>query len=71
MTAKNQIADRISGLNAGADDYLVKPFDLDEMTARVAAVARRYSGNPNIILGELRVNLADKKTSALKIKQSS
>lgn len=62
MTAKDQIADRISGLNAGADDYLVKPFDLDEMSARVAAVARRYSGNPNpnIILGELRVNLADK-----------
>lgn len=62
MTAKDQIADRISGLNAGADDYLVKPFDLDEMTARVAAVARRYSGNPNpnIIFGELRVNLADK-----------
>jgi two-component system OmpR family response regulator len=62
MTAKDQIADRISGLNAGADDYLVKPFDLNEMTARVAAVARRYSGNPNpnIILGNLLINLADK-----------
>lgn len=62
MTAKDQIADRISGLNAGADDYLVKPFDLNEMTARVAAVARRYSGNPNpnIMLGKLQVNLADR-----------
>ncbi|PKG96656.1 response regulator [Paraglaciecola sp. MB-3u-78] len=62
MTAKDQIADRISGLNAGADDYLVKPFDLNEMTARVGAVARRYSGNPNpnVILGELSVNLADR-----------
>ncbi|QEW07909.1 response regulator [Nitrincola iocasae] len=62
MTAKDQIADRINGLNAGADDYLVKPFNLDEMMARVAAVARRYSGNPNpnIVLGDLQVNLADK-----------
>lgn len=62
MTAKDQITDRINGLNAGADDYLVKPFDLDEMVARVAAVARRYSGNPNpnIILGDLRVNLTDR-----------
>ncbi|WP_019675029.1 response regulator [Arsukibacterium perlucidum] len=62
MTAKDQITDRISGLNAGADDYLVKPFDLDEMIARVAAVARRYSGNPNpnIVLGAIQVNLAEK-----------
>lgn len=62
MTAKDQITDRINGLNAGADDYLVKPFNLDEMMARVAAVARRYSGNPNpnIVLGNLQVNLADK-----------
>lgn len=62
MTAKDQIADRISGLNAGADDYLVKPFHLDEMVARIAAVARRYSGNPNpnIMLGDLQVNLSDK-----------
>lgn len=62
MTAKDQIADRINGLNAGADDYLVKPFNLDEMMARVAAVSRRYSGNPNpnIVLGDLQVNLADK-----------
>ena len=45
-TAQDQIAVRIEGLNAGADDYLVKPFDLSEMGARVADVARRYSGNP-------------------------
>ncbi|KAA0875027.1 response regulator [Nitrincola tapanii] len=60
LTARDQISDRIAGLNAGADDYLVKPFDLDEMLARVAAVARRYSGNPNpyLQLGELEVDLA-------------
>ncbi|MCE4057787.1 response regulator transcription factor [Pseudomonas sp. Au-Pse12] len=59
LTAQDQISERIAGLNAGADDYLVKPFDLFELSARVAAVARRYSGNPNpqIRLGELHVDL--------------
>jgi two-component system OmpR family response regulator len=41
LTARDQVSDRIRCLNAGADDYLVKPFDLDEMLARVQAVARR------------------------------
>ena len=41
LTARDQVSDRIRCLNAGADDYLVKPFDLDEMQARVLAVARR------------------------------
>ena len=50
LTARDQISDRIAGLNAGADDYLVKPFDLFELSARVAAVARRYSGSPNPLL---------------------
>ena len=61
-TAQDQIAVRIDGLNAGADDYLVKPFDLSEMTARVAAVARRYSGNPAPLarVGDAEVNLATK-----------
>jgi two-component system OmpR family response regulator len=45
-TAQDQVAVRIEGLNSGADDYLVKPFDLAEMGARIAAVARRYGGNP-------------------------
>ena len=45
-TAQDQVAIRIEGLNSGADDYLVKPFDLAEMAARIAAVARRYGGNP-------------------------
>ncbi len=60
LTALDQISDRIEGLNAGADDYLVKPFDLAELSARIKSVARRYSGNPNPVLnhGPLQINLA-------------
>ncbi|MBX2830420.1 MAG: response regulator transcription factor [Rhodospirillales bacterium] len=61
LTAQDQISDRIEGLNAGADDYLVKPFDLNELSARLAAVARRYSGNPNPYVeldGGVEVDLA-------------
>ena len=62
LTALDQISDRIDGLNAGADDYMVKPFDLSELSARLAAVARRYTGNPNplVVLGDLEVDLAAK-----------
>jgi two-component system OmpR family response regulator len=60
LTALDQVSDRIEGLNAGADDYLVKPFDLAELSARIGSVARRYSGNPNpiITLGPLEIDLA-------------
>lgn len=60
LTALDQISDRIEGLNAGADDYMVKPFDLSELSARLNAVARRYSGNPNPLItrGDLEIDLA-------------
>lgn len=61
MTAQDQVSDRIQGLDAGADDYLVKPFDLNELSARLAAVSRRYSGNPNPFVelaGGIEVDLA-------------
>ena len=60
LTALDQVSDRIEGLNAGADDYLVKPFDLTELSARIGSVVRRYAGNPNplIPLGGLEIDLA-------------
>ncbi len=60
LTALDQVSDRITGLNAGADDYMVKPFDLAELSARIGSVARRYNGNPNplITLGSLTIDLA-------------
>jgi len=63
LTALDQVSDRIQGLNAGADDYLVKPFDLVELSARMGSVARRYAGNPNPIIthGTLEVNLATRR----------
>lgn len=61
ITARDQVSDRIEGLNAGADDYLIKPFDLSELSARVGAVARRYRGSPNPVVrfGHLEANLSD------------
>ncbi|MDB5540341.1 MAG: two-component system response regulator [Devosia sp.] len=58
-TAQDQIAVRIEGLNSGADDYLVKPFDLSELSARINAVARRYAASPatDIALGGVTIDL--------------
>lgn len=46
LTARDAVRHRVEGLNAGADDYLVKPFDLDELLARCSALIRRGQGNP-------------------------
>lgn len=58
VTARDTIADKISGLNLGADDYLTKPFDLDELIARIHALQRRQTGRkqPEMRLGGLCVN---------------
>jgi two-component system response regulator MprA len=45
LTARDQVGDRVAGLDAGADDYLVKPFALDELNARVRALLRRATGD--------------------------
>jgi two-component system, OmpR family, response regulator TctD len=46
LTARGTVGDRVLGLNAGADDYLPKPFDLDELEARLRALARRRGAEP-------------------------
>ena len=63
LTAHDQISDRIEGLNSGADDYLVKPFNLGELGARMLAVARRYAGAalPVLEAGPLTIQLADRR----------
>jgi RHH-type proline utilization regulon transcriptional repressor/proline dehydrogenase/delta 1-pyrroline-5-carboxylate dehydrogenase len=63
LTARDAVADRIAGLDAGADDYLVKPFDLDELAARVRAVVRRRAGRSESVLrvGELEIDSAAKR----------
>ena len=45
LTAKDSVADRVKGLDLGADDYLIKPFDFDELLARIRAMTRKHAGN--------------------------
>jgi two-component system response regulator QseB len=65
LTARDSVEDRVQGLDCGGDDYLVKPFDLDELCARLRALQRRHSGRaePQIQHGELIVDPAAHKVS--------
>lgn len=58
LTARDAIEDRISGLDAGADDYLLKPFDLAELRARLRAICRRYKGysDTHLQLGDIEID---------------
>ena len=60
LTARDAVADRVAGLDAGADDYLVKPFDLDELAARLRALLRRGAGRAGPVTrsGEVELNPA-------------
>lgn len=60
LTARDQLGDRLEGLDSGADDYLVKPFAPEELAARIRAVARRDSGavRERCVLGDVQVDLA-------------
>lgn len=60
LTARDAVADRIKGLDAGADDYVLKPFDLDELAARIRALLRRRAGRADAVIehGELTLNMS-------------
>ncbi len=57
ITARDAVSDRVQGLDAGADDYLIKPFDLDELAARIRALLRRRAGRSAAGLEHLGVRL--------------
>lgn len=57
ITARDAVRDRIEGLDLGADDYLVKPFDLEELSARIRAAVRRHDGRPQAALEHAGVRL--------------
>jgi two-component system OmpR family response regulator/two-component system response regulator QseB len=57
LTARDALGDRVAGLDAGADDYLVKPFELDELLARMRAVSRRHAGRADTALEHAGVRL--------------
>jgi DNA-binding response OmpR family regulator len=58
LTARDALTDRVAGLDAGADDYLVKPFELEELAARIRAVTRRKAGRaePAVEIGDVRLD---------------
>ena len=65
LTARDAVEDRVAGLRAGADDYLLKPFDLDELLARLQALLRRAAGRSADVVehGALRLDLERAKVS--------
>jgi len=65
LTAQDRLSERVRGLDAGADDYLVKPFDLPELSARLRALARRRAGRhaPTIELGPVAIDPVSREVS--------
>lgn len=65
VTARDHVGQRIAGLDAGADDYILKPFDLDELSARVRAVTRRRHGHADVklIAGDVVIDTAARRAS--------
>lgn len=67
LTARTETSDRVAGLDAGADDYLAKPFELDELLARLRALLRRAGSEPNLDdstelhVGDLRVDTSSRR----------
>src|SRR5438477_7415616 len=67
LTARGSVEDRVTGLNVGADDYLIKPFAMEELLARVNALLRRrdqrFDENPRLSVGDLTLNLVGHEAS--------
>lgn len=63
LTARGELAERVLGLEAGADDYLVKPFEIDELVARIRALLRRSSGFAKIKIGPLDMDRLGRRAS--------
>jgi len=65
LTARDRLSDRIHGLDSGADDYLVKPFEPEELVARIRAVRRRLSGaaSPRLRIGDVELDLSARAVS--------
>ncbi len=65
-TARDSVADRIAGLDAGADDYVLKPYDLDELLARIRALLRRASGGTDAVFERagVQINASTREASA-------
>ncbi len=65
VTARDAVADRVAGLNAGADDYLIKPFDISELVARMHALQRRLAGRSDSLIefGDVVINPAERSVS--------
>ena len=61
LTARDQVAERVLGLDAGADDYLVKPFEIEELLARIHALLRRSAGHARLDLGPLQLDRAGRR----------
>lgn len=61
LTARGEVADRVKGLRCGADDYVTKPFEIDELLARLAALIRRSTQHLTVELGAITVNRLDRR----------
>lgn len=63
LTARDRVEERVEGLYGGADDYLVKPFEFDELLARIAAVTRRAPSADRVEIGDLQIDVAAHRVS--------
>lgn len=60
LTARQEVNERVKGLNIGADDYMIKPFEFQELLARIEAVTRRQASPTEFIVGDLKIDLAER-----------